>query len=186
PALVRPLGGEDPDARVEAVAKLGALATPDALRILEALNEERLYATPEGRVLVVDYDKAADAATGEPVELPEDAHSITVNNRLRRELERALAGLRLLSEESLVHPRAAQEVQQNAGPEQLPLLERARAGEADARIRDLLEMAVATIKLKSEDAARRKQAAERLADSTKPSIRPMLAAMAEPRPDGSF
>ena len=152
PALVKPLGGDDADARVEAITKLGALASPEAFALLNALNDEKLYVTTEGRVLVVEDDKATDPLTGEKLDLPEGAESVTINNRLRRELESALAGLRLFSDDPKVRLKAAQEVQQNAGAAQLPLLEQALAKETDARIRDVLDMAVATINLKSDDA----------------------------------
>jgi urea transport system permease protein len=186
PALVRPLGGEDADARVEAVANLGALGTPEAFALLNALNEERLYATVEGRVLIVEGDKAADPLTGESFDLPEGVDSITINNRLRRELESALAGLRLFAEDFKVRLKAAQEVQQNASAAQLPMLERALARETDARVRAVLDIAVATINLKSDHAGKRKLAAERIAGTPNASIRPVLAAMVEPRADGTF
>lgn len=186
PALVKPLGGDDGDARIEAIGKLGTLGTPEAFALLNALKEEKLYTTPEGRVLVVEDDKATDPLTGEKLDLPEGADSITVNNRLRRELESALAGLRLFADDAKVRLKAAQEVQQNAGVAQLPMLEKALAKETDSRIRNVLDMAVATINLKSDDAAKRKLAVERLADTTNSSIRPVLAAMIEPKPDGTF
>ncbi|HEX7811878.1 MAG TPA: urea ABC transporter permease subunit UrtB, partial [Burkholderiales bacterium] len=185
-ALVQPLGGEDADARVDAIVKLGALGTPEAFELLNALNEEKLYATPEGRVLIVEDDQARDPLTGEQLGFPEGADAITVNNRLRRELESALAGLRLFAVDTKVRLKAAHEVLQNAGASQLPMLERALAKETDQRVRSVLDMAVATINLKSDDAAKRKLAVERLADTTNASIRPVLAAMIEPRGDGSF
>ncbi|MEO8040111.1 MAG: urea ABC transporter permease subunit UrtB [Betaproteobacteria bacterium] len=186
-ALVKPLGGEDADARVEAIVKLGALASPEAFAILNALNEQRLYVEPSGRVLVLDEDdRASDPLTGDKLDLPEDAESITVNNRLRRELESALAGLRLFSTDPKVRLRAAQELQQNAGPAQLPLLAKALGKETDPTVRDLLGMAVATVNLKSEDATKRRQAVETLADTTNASVRPVLAAMIAPRQDGTF
>jgi len=186
PALVKPLGGEDADARVEAIVKLGTLGTPEAFALLNALNEEKLYATAEGRVLIVEDDKATDPLTGEKLDLPEGADSITVNNRLRRELESALAGLRLFADDARVRLKAAQEVQQNASAAHVPMLEQALAKESDARVRSVLDMAVATINLKSDDAAKRKLAVERLAETTNASIRPVLAAMIEPKPDGTF
>ena len=186
PALVQPLGGEDADARVEAITKLGTLGTPEAFAILNALNEERLYATPEGRVLIVEDDKATDPLTGDKLDLPEGTDAVTINNRLRRELESALSGLRLFADDYKVRLKAAQEVQQNAGAAQLPMLERALDKETDPRVSSVLNMAVATINLKSDDAAKRKLAVEHMADTTNSSIRPVLAAMIEPRADGTF
>ena len=37
--LLKPLSGDDPDARVAAVAQIAALATPDAARVLQALQD---------------------------------------------------------------------------------------------------------------------------------------------------
>jgi len=186
PALVKPLGGDDPDARVEAITKLGALASPDAFAILNALNEEKLYVTTDGRVLVVEDDKATDPLTGDKFDIPDGSESVAINNRLRRELESALAGLRLFSNDPKVRLKAAREVQQNAGAAQLPLIEQALAKESNPAIRDVLGMAVATVNLHSDDALKRKQAVETLADTTNASIRPVLAAMIEPRADGTF
>jgi urea transport system permease protein len=186
PALVKPLGGEDADARVDAIAKLGTLASPESFALLNALNDEKLYVSPEGRVLVVEDDGATDPLTGEKLGVPEGAAAITINNRVRRELESALAGLRLFSADPKVRSKAAQEVQQNAGAAQLPLLEQALAKESDAAIRQMLDMAVATINLKSGEAAKRREAVERLADTTNASIRPVLASMIEAKPDGTF
>jgi urea transport system permease protein len=64
PALLAPLTGDDPDARVEAIVKIGALANDDATRLLTALKNDELYATPDGRIFIVTDDKAYDPATG--------------------------------------------------------------------------------------------------------------------------
>ena len=58
PALLKPLAGDDSEARVAAVGQLAALATPEAARVLQALQAETLYATPGGDVLIVDGGKA--------------------------------------------------------------------------------------------------------------------------------
>ena len=135
---------------------------------------------------MVEDDKATDPLTGEKLDLPEGADSITINNRLRRELESALAGLRLFSDDPKVRLKAAQGSAAERRRAQLPLLEQALAKESDVRIRDVLDMAVATLNLKSDDPAMRKRAVERLADTTNASMRPVLAAMIEPRSDGTF
>jgi len=45
-ALLKPLAGDDPDARIAAVARIAALANADAKKILDALNTDTLFATP--------------------------------------------------------------------------------------------------------------------------------------------
>jgi urea transport system permease protein len=185
-ALVKPLGGEDGDARVEAVVRLGALASPEAFALLNALGEEKVYVTPEGRVLVLDNAQASDPITDEKLPAPEAVEAITINNRMRRELEGARAGLRLFSADARVRLAAAQDMQKNGTIEQRPLLLRALDRETDPVIKTLLRMAAATLDLQSTDAAVRKAAVQELAGSTNASIRPVLAAMLVKQADGSY
>ena len=95
PALLAPLAGDDPDARIEAVGKIAALANDDAYKVLSALKNDTLYATPEGRVLIVDGTNAMDPATGATAPAPDGIDNITVNNRLRGVVEASMAGLKL-------------------------------------------------------------------------------------------
>ena len=185
PELVAAFAADDSDAKVAAIAKLGALATPDALAVLDALKNERLQATPEGHVLIVDdAGKAIDAATGKTLAaLPEGTDAVTLNNRLRSALDAALAGTRLLSQDLATRRAAANEVLQNASPEQLPLLEKALAAESDTGIRDVLMRAIATARLKSPDPAARLAAVESLSAASENATRAALAAMLENGPD---
>ena len=48
-----------------------------------------------GKAYVVRDDKTTDAATGQPATLPADAEDVVNNNRMRSELESALAALQL-------------------------------------------------------------------------------------------
>src|SRR4051812_38937698 len=57
PELLKPLAGDDPDARIEAVGKIAALANDDAFKLLDALRNDALYAAPDGRVFIVEKDR---------------------------------------------------------------------------------------------------------------------------------
>src|SRR5450830_167317 len=176
PALLRPLAGDDPDARIEAVARIAALASDDARKVLQALQDETLYATADGRVLVAD-----DAGT-----LPDGAEGIVVNNRLRAAVAGALSGMALLSPDVAQRRAAAQALQgQAADPAQLPLLRKALLAEKEADIRATLQTLVAVADLQSDDSALRKAAVLGLAGSGDPALRAPLQAMLERRPDGS-
>ncbi len=185
-ALVKPIGGDDGDARVEAIIKLGALATSEAFALLNALNDEKVYVTPQGQVLIVEEGKATDPITDTQSVAPDGLDGVVINNRLRSELESALAGLRLFSNSAEVRLAAARDLQKNATVAQRPLLVSALAKESDQRIRVLLEMSVATLDLKSPDAMARKAAVQTLAASTNASVRPLLAALLVKQADGSF
>src|SRR6266496_980138 len=107
-------------------------------RLLQALSEESLQ-TSGGRVLLVDGDRVLDAATGEELKPPpDDRETITVNNRVRRELGAALAALRLFDPDRKVRRGAAEELAATARLEVAPLLSRALEKEPDRQIRALL------------------------------------------------
>ena len=55
------------DALRERIARIAALANDDARKVLQALKDDSLYATPEGDVLVVTDDRTGLATLVEPV-----------------------------------------------------------------------------------------------------------------------
>jgi urea transport system permease protein len=178
PALLHPLAGDDPDARVDAVARIAATGTSDARHVLQALLDDALVATPAGQVLIVRDDQAIDAATGKASPVPEGADGIVVNNRLRGAVQAALSGLALLAparDERLAAVHALQA--QDADPAQAALLRQALARETDADIKTQLAQLVARADLGSSDPARRLAAVTALADSGDASLRPQLQAM---------
>ena len=78
PALLQPLAGDDPDARVEAVARIAATGSADARQVLQALLDDELVATPAGQVLIVHDGQAIDAATGKTLAVPDGADTVHV------------------------------------------------------------------------------------------------------------
>ena len=178
PVLLQPLAGDDPDARIEAVGKIAALADADALKVLQALNSDTLYATPDGAVLVVDGDKAWNPATGATGPVPDGVDGVVVNNRLRGAVEGALSGMALLSPDRAQRLAAALQLQaKSADAAQAPLVRKAHALEKDPEIKAILQTLVATADLQSPDAALRKAAVVSLADSGGAALRPVLQAM---------
>ena len=183
-ALLKPLAGDDPEARVAAVAQLAALATPEAARVLQALQDEALYAAPDGRVLVIDGEQAFDPASGSNLAAPDGVDGVMVNNRLRSAVQGALSGLALLSPERATRLAAASELQKSVDPAQAPLIRKALAQESDAQIRQILALVIASADLQSADAAVRRQAVLALAGSSDARLLPRLRAMLEKDPQG--
>jgi urea transport system permease protein len=178
PALLAPLAGDDPDARVEAVARIAAGADPQARTVLQALLDDELVAAPGGRVLVSHGEQTLDAATGQPAPLPEGAEAIVVNNRLRGAVESALSGLALLAPERAARLAAARALQaKEIDPAQAPLLHKALANERDPDIRAILQQATAAADLHAPDVATRRAAVLALADNGSASLRPQLEPM---------
>jgi len=183
PALLAPLTGDDPDARVEAIASIGALANEDATRLLTALKNDALYATPDGHLYIVDGDKAYDPASGATGPLPEGLDGLMVNNRLRGAVDDALSALKLFSPDRALRLAAATALQKSVTLAQAPLIEKALAAENDAEIRPMLQLVAATANLQSPDGAKRKAAAEALAASSNANLRPLLQTLQTDDPD---
>jgi urea transport system permease protein len=185
-ATVAQLAAEDSDAKITAINKLVTDGDPAALPVLKAMQEGQLFALDE-RVLIVIDDVATDAATGEKVDAASDRlQEIIINNRLRGALDSAVAGLRLVAPERSVRLAAAQELATDTNEEFLPLIGRALEREPDAAVKALLLQARAVIEIKSADAEMRRQAAQLLGESGNPQTKPLLLALLEKNPDGSF
>ena len=189
PALLAPLAGDDSEARLSAIAALGALPEPGAAAVLQALGDDRLYATPAGRVLLADAAtpaQAEDPATGERLAMPADAQSISINNRIRRAIQSALAGSQLHAADPAERLAAARRLQQGTDASRLPLIAQALDREQHPEVRAALELAQAKLELASPDAAVRRHAVELLGRARNASFRPLLSELATARPDGTY
>ena len=191
--LLQTLAGDDPDARIEAVNAIAALANDDAAKVLNALKNEALYANPakpDGGVYVVDSinsdGQAYNPATGKTSVLPDGMEAISINNRLRGAIDSALSGLKLFSAEKVLRLAAAKELQKDASLEQLPLVTKAYVKENDPEIKAILQLVIATANLQSPDAAQRKAAVKSLVDSNNANLKPVLQKMLAQNPDGSY
>ena len=183
-AAVAQLGADDSDEKLAAIRTLVREGDPAALPLLRALLNEALQVAG-GRVLRVDGDRVFDAATGaEVVPPPESRETITVNNRIRRELESAMAVLQLLDPDPGVRLSAAQELGEANDPELAPLLERALARETKPEVRSLLSLIAARSNLHNPDPAVRLGAVRALGASSDRSVvgllRGLLDESAEP------
>jgi urea transport system permease protein len=179
PQLLKPLAGDDPDARVEAVNKIAALANDDAGKLLAAIKNDTLYATPNGEVFIIEDGVATNPATGKSGPPPDGVDGITVNNRLRGAVEAALSGLKLFSADRTLRLAAALDLPKDADTAQTPLIAKALEKESDAEIQTILRMTIATANLQSPDAAVRKAAVISLQDSTNANLKPLLQKMLE-------
>ena len=177
-AAVQKLAFGDGDERSAAVAALVAEGDPRAAALLQSVSDGEVQ-TSGKRVLVVKGEQATDAVTGEAVSpLPEDLEDVVANNRLRREIEGALAALKLLAPERAVRLEAAKSLAEGADAAMLPLVKKALGRETDPAIRPLLELTAAGMEIKSGDREVRLAAIRRLGDSGSPNSRTLLAAAA--------
>jgi urea transport system permease protein len=171
---VEKLAFGESDEKVEAVAALVATGDEKSAAILQALADGELY-TSGKRVLIVKGESATDAATGEKLaKVPEDKEDITVNNRLRRELNGALAALKLISPKVEVRFSSVKELLGSAEPAMLPLVKKALDRESNPDIKAMLEQIAAALELKAENPQARLAAVRKLAASNNASTKTLL------------
>jgi urea transport system permease protein len=155
PAAVARLGADDSEEKIAAIRELVREGDPASARLLHALSRETVSVS-EGRVLRAEGERFFDAVTGaEVVPAPAGRETITVNNRVRRELEGALAVLKLLDPDPKVRLAAVRELGDSVDPQIAPVLERARARESDPAVRSLLSLIHARATLRDPDPAAR-------------------------------
>jgi len=151
-----------PGERENAVSALVAAGDAGAVPLLRALLEGRLYAGPEGPVLIETGEGFRDAVTGEQAKGGEDLEKVTINNRLRRSLERALTALALSAPQTGQRLEAARALQQSPDAGFLPAIEAALRRESDPRVREALLISQAMLALSAPEPGRRLEAIEQL------------------------
>jgi urea transport system permease protein len=184
---VAQLAAEDSEEKIAGIRKLAEGAEPAAARVLQALSDDALQ-TGGGKVLLLDHERVLDATTLEEIApAPAERESITVNNRVRRALTAALAGLRLFDPDRRLRLAAAQELSAGAKPEMLPLLSRALEAETDPEIKSLLVLGNAQANLANKDPKARLAAVKALGASHIPAVENLLARLLDEavEPDAS-
>jgi len=165
----------------ERIAALQAAAlSPDAqtLAFIQALADGMVKLVA-GKPVIVRDGQGQDAVSGAPIAIPaealQSAEDVMVNNRMRGELDNALAALKLLSTDPEVRRDAAKALQGQVSDAQLPLIDKALAQETESDIRDRLGLLRAAALLSSEDPTKRQQAAALLGQSAQAATQTLLA-----------
>jgi urea transport system permease protein len=161
------------DERIAALAEAVASADPALGPYVQALLADEVK-VGGGKAYVVQGDKVVEAGSGTAAKLPEGAEDVVNPNRMRRELEAALAGLRLFSKDQAERAKAIGELKDQVGETQLPLIERAEAAEPDATLKAQLALLKSAVLISSNDKTKRLAAAQLLADSSQPATRSLL------------
>jgi urea transport system permease protein len=178
-AAVEKLAFGEAEERSAAIAALVAEGDPRAAALLEAVSGgdvQTVDAKSGRRVLIVKGEEATDAVSGEKVSpLPEGREDVVANNRLRREIEGALAAFKLLSPDRAVRLAAAKALAGGADAAMLNLVQKALEKETDADIKPLLELTAASMEMKGGSKDARIAAIRRLGESSSPNSRTLLA-----------
>ncbi len=110
-----------------------------------------------------------------------EVKKVSVNNKLRRQLRSAIAGLTLGSPDPEVRLSAVREML--GAEEAVDALRGALVGETDGRVREVLSLAIALSDLRASDAESRLAAVQRLEGNLDQQARNRLARLAQGDPD---
>jgi urea transport system permease protein len=127
-----------------------------------------------GRVFIVRDGKGVDPLTGLGIAVPADAEDVVNNNRMRGELDNALAALKLFSKDDKLRLQGVKALLKEPDEARLPLVEKALAAEKNETIRTQLELARAAALLGSSDKDRRLEAARAMGQSKTPETKLLL------------
>ena len=176
------LAGKSAKKRMAGVDALAASGHPAAAPMLSAMVDGKLYYRKEDRRLFVVTKRGREFDLFDPIsgEQAGSARSTTlkkvkVNNRLRRAIRTALAGLNLTHPDRAKRLDAAAGLLKSADPGLRPLLAAAFDREVDADVRAAMELALAAVDIGPDSTPpMRIAAAEQLGASEAPEARALL------------
>ncbi|WP_048440167.1 urea ABC transporter permease subunit UrtB [Caenimonas sp. SL110] len=173
PAQANAMASGETDARIEALNKALAAADDKTAAFIQALIDDEVKVAG-GKAFVVKNDKASDPATGAEIALPADAEDVINNNRMRSELDNAMASLRLFSKDEKQRAEAIKTLRNETDDSRLPIIEKAIASETSAALKEQLAMVRASVLLNSADKTKRLEAARLLGQSNNPNTKTLL------------
>jgi urea transport system permease protein len=173
PAEALAMAVGETDQRIEALNKAVAVADDKTSAFIQALSDDAVKVAGD-KVFVVRDGKGADPVTGAEVAVPESAEDVTNNNRMRGELDTALAAIKLFSKDDKVRTAAVKTLQGESDEAKLPLIDKAIAAETLPKLKSDLELVRASILVNSPDKAKRLAAAQLLGSSKAPSAKTVL------------
>jgi urea transport system permease protein len=173
PELAGRIAAGDSDDRIAALNEAVASADATLVPFVQALLADEVKVAA-GRAYIVREDKAVEATSGQPAKLPDDAEDVINNNRMRGELEAAVAALSLFSPDRAARAKSIDDIKDAIDEGKLGLLDKAIGAETDAELKGRLELLRAGVLIASPDKAKRLEAAQQLAGSPQPATRSLL------------
>jgi urea transport system permease protein len=185
--IVKKLGTGEVADKIQAIEALTVTADPAGLPLLEAASNGQLSVTPTGQVVIVDGSVVKDATTLQPIEpAPTGLESVTMNNRVRGQLEAALSAFRLFSDDPKIRLAAAKSLGSSAQSSVRPILDKVLATETNPDIKTALAQIKASIDLKSPDAQLRLTAVKILGESNQQNTKILLYGLLEKNSAGEY
>lgn len=187
-ALLSLLASDGSDDKIAAINRLSRLPDPRAARLLQALADGNVYATPDNAIYLSDDggSTAKDPLTGASQPMPDGSDTLVINNRVRGAIDDARAIAQLHAPAAADRLAAARLLQQSGSEALLPIVDEVLPQETDSGVRAALQILQARLRLSSKDPAVARAAADTLGASGNASFRPMLQALLQRHPDGSY
>lgn len=174
----------------QGVERLTSSGDPRALAVLTALLEGRLYLRKGEERLVTgrevgDSFQISDPLSGEDLGHAEKSEfkRLAINNKLRTQIRRALAGLSLSHPDPATRLAAVNEMLDKMDAEALALLQERIKSESDPRVQDAMRVEIAVAQLSLGSTAERLAAIEQLEGHLHPAVHNALQRLLEVEPD---
>jgi urea transport system permease protein len=161
------------DSRVAALSLAVQTADAKTAAFIQALADDSIKVSqdPIPKVFLIKDGKPTDPITGAEVAAPASLDDVVNNNRMRGEIDNALAALKLFSKNEKDRRAAIKSLQGEADESKLGLIEKAYAAETNAEIKAEIGMVRAVVLLSNSDATKRLEAAQLLASSNSPTTK---------------
>ena len=169
----RSLVAGDFETRIVALNALLDGADEKTVALIQAVADDAVKFT-DSAVFIIKDGKGFDPVSGAEMAVPERAEDVINNNRMRSELDAALAWTKLFSADAAVRAEAVKTLQGEPDEAKLPLIEKALATEAVPAIKRALEHVRSAMLLGSSDKAKRLRAATALGASGTPATKTLL------------
>jgi urea transport system permease protein len=166
---------------VEGIAKS---SEPAALALLEALAKDNLRIDAAGTPFVAGEGNALSPVFGGGAKPAGALTTPLVDNRLRRQLEPALASLKLGFPDPKVRLEAAKDLAKSRNDDLAPLIRSAAAKEKDSQIKTALGLALAQIDLHGQDKQLKLAALKAITAASDASFKPDLERLTANGPGG--
>ncbi|MDO9235104.1 MAG: urea ABC transporter permease subunit UrtB [Aquabacterium sp.] len=161
------------DQRVAALRAALVSADDKTIAFIQALSDEAVKIVQDRPVVLVGTT-GVDPVTGVAVVVPDTAEDVMSNNRMRGELDAALAAVKILSKDPAVRLQAVNTLQGDVDESKLVLLNKAYAAEVVADIKDRIGMLRAATMLNLPDKVQRLDAAKQLRTSSQAATKTLL------------
>lgn len=182
---VKGLLSPDPASVQRSVDALAARRDVAGLKVLEALLAGTLRVDASGAAYVLGEGDRLEplGPHGRP---PAGLKAPSIDNRLRRVLEPAIASLRLTSSDRNIRFAAAEELSKQKNEDLAPIVRKAFAAEQDPEVRERLGLAMALVDLSADDVALRLRALRNIEASANPQYEPDVQRLLEKDATGKY